>query len=426
MIAISYRRDDSRPVTGRLYDRLQTKFGQSSVFMDFDAIPPGVDFRDYIKRSIARSDLVIAMIGPNWVGEKADHSRRIDEETDFVRLEIAYALQHGIPVIPVLINDTQMPAPEKLPADIAGLAFRNAVNLDTGIDFHHHADRLIKGICELIANRPQHGDNPPSDATKSLPAPVPAANSNRFLLPVIVVTALGACILWVVSRNPSQSADTGQKRTDSATPSATLNAPAKSPAIPLVSVVQPRPSPINPPKPTPVRTSAAVAVAPSPSRPMTRSTTPARNSILVDLKAGLVDGINLKPEGPILEATLGSQRVKKTTEMLGEGADNADVFTISFGTHKVRRYWNLLTFSDPVFRTSEDLGVGSTVGDFERAYGPAERSPESDESQSVLHFGLRDPSSHFAIALSPAAATAGQSSLKQFPVKAMMVWCKEQ
>ena len=424
MIAISYRREDSRPVTGRLYDRLQIKFGQSSVFMDFDAIPPGVDFREYIKRTIARSDLVIAVIGPNWLGEKADHSRRIDDETDFVRLEIAYALQHGIPVIPVLINDTQMPAPEKLPADIAGLAFRNAVNLDTGIDFHHHADRLIKGICELTANRPQHGADPPSNGTKPAPARAPGANSMRVLLPLIAVTALGAGIFWVLSRNPSQSADAGLDRTNSAAPPATLNAPANSPAIPSVSVVEPRPSPTNPPKPTPVRTPATVVVAPSPSRPVTRSPTPARNSVLVDLKTGTVDGIDLKPEGPTLQATLGSQRVKKTTEMLGEGADDADVFTISFGTHKVRRYWNMFTFSDPVFRTSDDLGVGSTVGDFERVYGLAERSPESDEPQSVLHFGLHNPSGHFAIALNQSAAQASSSSLKQFPVKALIVWCK--
>lgn len=179
MIAISYRREDSRPVTGRLYDRLQTKFGRDSVFMDFDAIPPGVDFREYIKRTIARSDLVIAMIGPNWLGEKADRSRRIDDETDFVRLEIAYALQHGIPVIPVLINDTEMPPPEKLPADIAGLAFRNAVNLDTGIDFHHHTDRLIKGICKLTVDRRKHGDDPHSNATEWTPAPSPPAAHHR-------------------------------------------------------------------------------------------------------------------------------------------------------------------------------------------------------------------------------------------------------
>ena len=109
MIAISYRREDSLPTAGRLYDRLQVKFGKKNVFMDFDSIPPGMDFREQIKQMIERSNLVIAIIGPHWLGEQPDASRRIDNPADFVRLEIAYALERGIPVIPVLVNNTPPP-----------------------------------------------------------------------------------------------------------------------------------------------------------------------------------------------------------------------------------------------------------------------------------------------------------------------------
>src|SRR5205807_5003057 len=146
MIAISYRREDSLPIAGRLYDRLQAKFGKKNVFMDFDSIPPGADFRQQIKQMIEKSNLVIAIIGPHWLGEQPDTSRRIDNPADFVRLEIAYALEGGIPVIPVLINTTQMPKPEMLPPDIQELAFRHALPLDSGMDFHSHVDRLIGGI----------------------------------------------------------------------------------------------------------------------------------------------------------------------------------------------------------------------------------------------------------------------------------------
>ena len=118
MIAISYRREDSLPIAGRLYDRLQAKFGKKNVFMDFDSIPPGADFRQHIKQMIERSNLVISIIGPHWLGEQPDASRRIDNPADFVRLEIAYALEGGIPVIPLLINTTRMPKPEMLPPDI--------------------------------------------------------------------------------------------------------------------------------------------------------------------------------------------------------------------------------------------------------------------------------------------------------------------
>jgi TIR domain len=157
MIAISYRREDSTPVAGRLHDRLQADFGKGNVFMDFDSIPYGVDFREQIKQTLERARVVIAVIGPSWFGDRTKGTRRIDDPADFVRLEIATALQRGIPVIPVLIDDTPMPQVENLPADLQGLAFRNALVLDTGVDFHHHADRLIAGIREFVKNQPAAG-----------------------------------------------------------------------------------------------------------------------------------------------------------------------------------------------------------------------------------------------------------------------------
>src|SRR3954468_4827504 len=167
MIAISYRRQDSSPVAGRLYDRLQAEFGKGSVFMDFDSIPYGVDFREHIKQTLQRAKVVVAIIGPEWTGGKELANRRIDDPTDFVRLEVASALESGIPIIPVLINNTPMPDAKNLPPELEGLAFRNGLALDTGIDFHHHADRLIAGIHRVV--------DPPKEAT---PAPlVPAATA---------------------------------------------------------------------------------------------------------------------------------------------------------------------------------------------------------------------------------------------------------
>src|SRR5437764_13622229 len=157
MIAISYRREDYLTNSGRLYHQLHAKFGKENVFMNFDSIPPGMDFREQIKQMIERSKLVIAIIGPQWLGEQPDASRRIDNPADFVRLEIAYALEGGIPVIPLLINTTQMPKPEMLPADIQELAFRHALPLDSGMDFHSHTDRLITGIHKAMAVAPRSG-----------------------------------------------------------------------------------------------------------------------------------------------------------------------------------------------------------------------------------------------------------------------------
>src|ERR1051326_5405130 len=132
MIAISYRRQDSSPVAGRLYDRLQAEFGKGSVFMDFDSIPYGVDFREHIKQTLQRAKVVVAIIGPEWAGTAKDlTNRRIDDPTDFVRLEVASALENGIPIIPVLVNNTPMPEAKNLPPELEGLAFRNGLALDT-------------------------------------------------------------------------------------------------------------------------------------------------------------------------------------------------------------------------------------------------------------------------------------------------------
>jgi len=150
VIAISYRREDTLPVAGRLYDRLEQRFGKQNVFMDFDSIRPGFDFRDQIRDTIERSKVVIVVIGPGWLGKKSDGTRRIDDPADFVRLEVACALQREIPVIPVLVNNTPMPNPETLPSDMQALAFRHALPLDSGLDFRQHADRLINGISDTI------------------------------------------------------------------------------------------------------------------------------------------------------------------------------------------------------------------------------------------------------------------------------------
>ena len=183
MIAISYRREDSLPVAGRLYDRLQAKFGKPNVFMDFDSIRPGLDFREQIKETIERSTVVIAVIGPHWLGERSDGFRRIDEPSDLVRLEIAYALKRGIPVIPVLLNNTPMPDAERLPPDIMGLAFRHALPLDSGLDFHQHADRLISSIAELAETEVGRTRMPREDAGQSSST---EPNQRRRMLPIWV------------------------------------------------------------------------------------------------------------------------------------------------------------------------------------------------------------------------------------------------
>jgi hypothetical protein len=68
-ITISYRRDDSLDITGRIFDRLAGHFGREAVFRDIDSIPPGADFRRHIDRVLDESDIILAIVGPRSTGD---------------------------------------------------------------------------------------------------------------------------------------------------------------------------------------------------------------------------------------------------------------------------------------------------------------------------------------------------------------------
>ncbi len=147
-IFLSYRREDSASVVGRISDRLRVPFGPDSVFFDVDSVPLGVDFPEYIESVLSHCDVFLAVIGPDWAGQ-INTGRRIDNPEDWVRIEIEAALKQGLPVIPVLIDHTGMPSKADLPPSLVPLVRRNAVRVDQGLDFHVHVDRLIRGI-ELL------------------------------------------------------------------------------------------------------------------------------------------------------------------------------------------------------------------------------------------------------------------------------------
>jgi TIR domain len=153
-LIISYRRADSAAMTGRIRDRLVGQYTASLVFMDVEDIPFGIDFRDHIRAELLRSDLLLVIVGKEWLGTHADGTpARILSETDPVRIEVETALQNAIPVIPVLVNGGQMPEPSDLPESLRNFAFLNAATVDAGRDFHVHMDRLIVGIDAVAAAR---------------------------------------------------------------------------------------------------------------------------------------------------------------------------------------------------------------------------------------------------------------------------------
>ncbi|MFZ0426234.1 MAG: toll/interleukin-1 receptor domain-containing protein [Xanthobacteraceae bacterium] len=145
-IFINYRRGDDSGYAGRLYDRLQDKFEPQQIFMDVDSIAPGLDFVRELNDRVAECDVLLAVIGKDWIDARnAAGGRRLDDPDDFVRIEIAAALSRDKRVIPVLVGGAQMPRPEELPEPLRPLARRNAVRL-TYERFRADTQGLVKAL----------------------------------------------------------------------------------------------------------------------------------------------------------------------------------------------------------------------------------------------------------------------------------------
>jgi hypothetical protein len=146
-IFISYRRGDSADVTGRIYDHLSMAFGEEVVFKDVDAIPLGVDFRHHLSGAISRCRVVLVIIGRSWADARDESGRRrLDDPADFVRVEVASALERQIPVIPLLVGGATMPIADELPPDLRDLSFRNGTTIKPDPDFRADMQRLIRGL----------------------------------------------------------------------------------------------------------------------------------------------------------------------------------------------------------------------------------------------------------------------------------------
>jgi hypothetical protein len=144
---LSYRREDSADVTGRIYDRLTQAFEKTQVFKDVDSIPLGVDFRQHLQEVVSSCDVVLVVIGDRWLTTAAaDGKRRLNDPKDFVRIELETALQREIPVIPVLVRGASVPEENGLPAALSALAYRNGIAIRSDPDFHRDMDRLIQSL----------------------------------------------------------------------------------------------------------------------------------------------------------------------------------------------------------------------------------------------------------------------------------------
>ncbi len=198
-VFISYRREDSSGYAGRLFDILSAHFGKENTYMDLDTIKGGDDFTAVIEEKISVCDVLLALIGDRWLTSTGeDGNRRLDMAGDFVRLEIAKALERRVRVIPVLVGGATMPHREDLPDDLGPLSVHQAMDLR---DAHFHADAellvdVLNQIVPSVANRPAK------------------VRSNRFVLTVSSLLAVAVATSGILFFRPGKPV--AQTNSDSA------------------------------------------------------------------------------------------------------------------------------------------------------------------------------------------------------------------
>ena len=335
-ITISYRRADSAANTGRIFDRLERHYGSDSVFMDIDAIPLGANYKRHIDETLAKTDFMLVIVGPRWLGPRDDGTFRINDGNDPVRIELESALRNGTMIIPVLVDGATMPGPSDLPDSLEEFAFINAAEVASGRDFTSHVDRITRFLDATIAARdadkeraPPPADEPPvrlgdtrppepvtrqeerqpdspvAPRAAQQPLPIETANSNiergegtaKALSRRLVISTLAGIVLiaiaaWTVPRlfmtgqgqpvrvvksSPNAHIKKTAPTSRPASTTSRISSASAKPAVTPVPTSSPRPDPS--PRPSAERVAVSPAAAPkhvrTPSAQPTKVATPA-------------------------------------------------------------------------------------------------------------------------------------------------------
>lgn len=267
-IFVNYRREDSAGHAGRLFDALSGQFA-GRLFMDIDTLQPGVDFVEAIEQAVGSCEVLIVVIGREWLTvEDAAGHRRLDDPADFVRLELESALARNIRVIPVLVQDAPMPRAEELPPSLARLARRNAIELSDArwaYDVHRLSGTLQDILGEKAATAPEMAARPPAPSTPA--AAAKAAGPRVWLLSLAALAVVAAVVLASVLWKQPKPVLPKPMQPKSMRPTPVL----PTPVVPKPVLPKPIPEkPHSPPRPPKPQDDVVVVVPKVPSHPKPR------------------------------------------------------------------------------------------------------------------------------------------------------------
>jgi hypothetical protein len=177
-IFINYRRGDAATNASRLCEWLADRYGEDQVFMDVDTIEPGRPWREAIDLAVGSSDLVLAVIGRDWLTELR---RRLDDSDDFMRHELETAFRRDVRIIPVLVEGAEMPRRDELPDTLVQLSEYQAFAVRNE-RWEWDKQALLRRVDRVLAIQPEAVSSPPPvlspaapEPTLEAPEPSPAA-----------------------------------------------------------------------------------------------------------------------------------------------------------------------------------------------------------------------------------------------------------
>ena len=109
-----------------------------------------MDFVDKSLATVRASDVLLAVIGPEWsgVGRGKDKSSRLHDEADLLRRELEEGIQQRLPIIPVLVKGARMPSARSLPISLRPLTRLNALELRSD-HFRPDMDNLTRVLAGI-------------------------------------------------------------------------------------------------------------------------------------------------------------------------------------------------------------------------------------------------------------------------------------
>ncbi len=159
-VFICYRRHETEAVAQTLFYCLMAKVDGVRLFRDTDTLQPGMVFAEVIDQTIAGCDALVAVIGKKWLTLKgANGLRRLDDEADWVRMEISSALRQKKRIIPCLANGARMPSADELPTDLRPLTSYHPVAVSQ-ISLDRDVEPLIRSLLNIGAPHREHTVRP--------------------------------------------------------------------------------------------------------------------------------------------------------------------------------------------------------------------------------------------------------------------------